>query len=606
MLDKLRQLTKKKNDILDHPVTQKLGDMAQKIKEGASSKSRTILQRGLEDRDLLKEAQAIHRECDRLVNNHNSRMNVLERQFEQEVAIFNGTHMRLDDDILPLCYKFFAMSLDVPALSSEAASSINLSQFGLSYMDDVYVDGTVNKAMVAKGLGAGAASAAGLFGAMATFGTASTGTAIAALHGGAVYTATLAALGGGSVAAGGLGMTGGLIVLGASGALPAVAVVGYLADKKIRKSYDEAVQRKIDTEIVMVEADKAYRAVSDMLGNIRTFNSDFRSFADFFADLMNMSIGAVAVSKEADYFSVLQKAMVAARCYKSVHFLSGEAINPDFIAESLNVRAESDRVRSSFYGFFNALTEEQQKTVEKFRREQLRSDKFERKYKSAMQQAQKVKAENKKLAMQHRQDQAMIERLRTIIGDYQKQLEFLRQLIEQQGWDVDDPILWRSMEQISAPLTEKVISSNDAEMQALARHYRQQFKNFDEEVISSLAASDYLYGMLRDQRDMDFSPVLLPAFKAIELLLREALKNHGVSRPERGWLLGAMCKEMEKSPHIWDKDLVDTLEDIRQVRNKTAHPGGIQLFQVENTRVILYQDNIEKPALLRWLDEILE
>lgn len=606
MLEKIRQLTKKKNDILDHPVTQKLGDMAQKIKDGASSKSRTILQRGLDDRDLLKEAQEIHRECDRLVNTHNSRMSMLEHQFEQEIAIFNATQVRLDDNILPLCYKFCAMSLDVPVLPSEDISSIDLSKFGLSYMDDIYVDGTVSKDMVAKGLGAGAASAAGLFGAMATLGTASTGTAIAALNGGAVYTATLAALGGGSVAAGGLGMTGGLIVLGASGALPAVAVVGYLADKKIRKSYDEAMQRKKDTESIMVEADKAYYIVSDTLGNIRSFNSDFRSFVDFFTDLMNMSIGAVVISKEAEYLSVLQKAMTAARGYKSVHFLLGDTINSNFITESCDARGEADRVRSSFYGFFNTLTKEQQKTVEKFRREQLRSDKFERKYKSAMQQAQKVKAENKNLAMQHRQDKAVIEKLQATIGAYQRQLVFLRQLIEQQGWNVDDPMLWQRMEQISEPLTKSILSNNDAEMQSLVRHYRQRFNNFDEEVISSLAASDYLYGMLRDQRDMDFSPVLLPVFKAVEVILREALKNHGVNRPDRGWLLGAMCKEMEKYPDIWDKGIIKTLDDIRQVRNKTAHSGGIQLFQVENVRVILYQDNVNKPSLLRYLDEMLK
>lgn len=604
MLEKLRQLSKTKKDILEHPVTQRLGEVAQKIKDGASNKSRNILQRGLEDRDLLKEAQRIHRECDRLVNHHNSRMSMLKAQFEQEINSHSATCSRIETEVLPLCQQFFSLSANAVQVSSQQ-SSVDLEQYGISYMDNVYVDGTVDKKMVAAGLGVGAASAAGVFSTMAAFGTASTGTAIAALHGGAVYTATLAALGGGSVAAGGLGMTGGMIVLGATGALPAIAAVGYLADRKIRKAYDEALQRQADTESVMEKADRIFADISDVLLNIRTLNTEFRSFTDFFSDLMNMSIGAVSMGQEQRFLHILKTALVAYTGFRNISILNDGALNSHLKDEVGRARVGSDEVRSAFYGFYSNLTEEQQKLMDKFRLEQLRSDKFERKYKSAMQQAQRVKAENKKLAQQHHQDQMLIKKLREIVGDYQNKLEFLRQLIVQQGWDVDDPRLWQSMEQISAPLTDSIISSNDVEMQSLARNYRHQFINFSEDVISSLAVSDYLYGMLRDQSDMDFSPVLLPAFKAVESVMREVLKNHGVKRPEKGWLLGAMCHEVARNPHIWNDKFCSTLEAVRQIRNKTAHSGGIQLFQVENMRIILLQDSVDKPSLLRYLDEML-
>lgn len=604
MFAKLKKLNKKKDELFSSTAAQKASELASRLKEGASDTAKSVLKRGFEDMDLLKEAQRIHRECDRLVNNHNSRMYMLKNQFEQEMDSYNRTCSRIDEDVLPLCHQFFSLSANAVQLSGNQ-SNVDLDRYGISYANDVYVDGTVDKKMMMAGLGVGAASAAGVFSAMAAFGTASTGTAIAALHGGAVYTATLAALGGGSVAAGGLGMTGGMIVLGATGAFPAIAAVGYLADKKIRKAYDEALKRQSDTAVIMEKADKIYFDISDVILNIRAMNTEFRSFADFFSELINMSIGAVSLGKEAVFSNILKKALLAYSKFRNISIVEDNAINSFLSAEVKEGRALSDDARSAFYGFYSALTEEQQKTMDKLRTEQLKSDKFERKYKSAMQQAQKVKAENKKLAKQHHQDKIVIEKLRNTVGNYQNQLEFLRQLIVQQGWDIDDPRLWKSMEQISEPLEEKIISNNDEEMQSLARNYRNKFNNFSEEIISSLAVSDYLYGMLHDQQDMDFSPVLLPAFKAVEAVMREVLKNHGIKRPDKGWLMGAMCHEVAKNPHIWNKSFCDTLEDVRQVRNKTAHSGGIQLFQVENMRIILLEDSSDKPALLSYLNEML-
>lgn len=604
MFAKLKELNKKKDELLSSAAVQKAGELANRLKEGASDTAKSVLKRGLEDRDLLKEAQRIHRECDRLVNTHNSRMSMLKNQFEQEMDCYNRTCTRVDEDILPLCQQFFSLSANA-LQANYNPSMLDLGRYGLAYMDNVYVDGTVDKKMVAAGLGVGAASAAGVFSAMAAFGTASTGTAIAALHGGAVYTATLAALGGGSVAAGGLGMTGGMIVLGATGAFPAIAAVGYLADKKIRRVYDEALKRKKDTDTVMAEADRVYYDISDVMLNIRAMNTEFRSFADFFADLMNMSIGAVSMGQEKRFSFILEKALTAYAGFRGIVIVRDDVIN-SLLADDVRLsRVLSDDVRSAFYGFYSDLTDEQQKLMDRCRSEQVRADKFRRKYNSAMEQALKVKAENKKLAEQHRQDQIAINQLRSMVETQRNQLEVVRRYADEQGLDIEDSRIWQEIDSIVSPITEDIINRNDSELQALQRYYRQRFVNFSEDVISSLAASDYLYGMLCRQSDMDFSPVLLPAFKAVEAIMREVLKNHGISRPEKGWLLGAMCHEVAKNPHIWHKNFCDTLEDVRQVRNKTAHSGGIQLFEVENMRIILLEDSADKRSLLTYLNEIL-
>lgn len=84
-------------------------------------------------------------------------------------------------------------------------------------------------ARVAGGLGAPAVVST----AVASFGTASTGTAISTLSGAAATKATLAWLGGGALAAGGLGVAGGVVVLGAIG------VGGAYGAKKL---YDRATR----------------------------------------------------------------------------------------------------------------------------------------------------------------------------------------------------------------------------------------------------------------------------------------------------------------------------------------------------------------------------
>lgn len=95
---------------------------------------------------------------------------------------------------------------------------------------------------------AGGMAAFGAYGATATLATASTGTAIATLHGVAATNATLAFLGGGTLAAGGLGVAGGVMVLGAFVAAPVLAVAGFVtganASAKLSKARSNLAEAK--------------------------------------------------------------------------------------------------------------------------------------------------------------------------------------------------------------------------------------------------------------------------------------------------------------------------------------------------------------------------
>lgn len=82
------------------------------------------------------------------------------------------------------------------------------------------------------GFGMGSAIAVGSWTAVSMFGTASTGAAIASLHGAAATSATLASFGHGAVAAGGAGVLGGKLALGGIVLLPVAAVLGIAAHAK--------------------------------------------------------------------------------------------------------------------------------------------------------------------------------------------------------------------------------------------------------------------------------------------------------------------------------------------------------------------------------------
>lgn len=92
----------------------------------------------------------------------------------------------------------------------------------------------------------GALVAFGAYGAAQAFACASTGTAIAALHGAAATNATLAFFGGGSLAAGGLGVAGGAAVLGGLVAGPALLAVGFIMGQAAGKDLNKALENQAE------------------------------------------------------------------------------------------------------------------------------------------------------------------------------------------------------------------------------------------------------------------------------------------------------------------------------------------------------------------------
>lgn len=131
----------------------------------------------------------------------------------------------------------------------------------------------VAKAGVAA-IGTGALVGIASYGGAMMFGTASTGTAIAALSGAAKTNATLAFFGGGSKAVGGLGIAGGKLVLAGIVAVPILAVGAVITSVKSKERLAEA--KKVHAEAM--DAVSKMDIMTTGMNGIEKMSNNYSSF----------------------------------------------------------------------------------------------------------------------------------------------------------------------------------------------------------------------------------------------------------------------------------------------------------------------------------------
>lgn len=133
---------------------------------------------------------------------------------------------------------------------------INMRKLSIA-LDDAIVGGI---ASLTGGSLVGFATASGL----TSVATASTGTAIAGLHGAAATNASLAALGGGTLELGGLGIAGGTIVMNALSFAPALAIGGLMVGKEGTKKLESAKNYSAVVEEHVKEAKSTIETMSKL------------------------------------------------------------------------------------------------------------------------------------------------------------------------------------------------------------------------------------------------------------------------------------------------------------------------------------------------------
>ena len=203
----------------------------------------------------------------------------------------------------------------------------------------------------------GALMAFGAYGAVSTFATASTGTAIASLSGAAATNATLAFLGGGSLAAGGLGIAGGTLVLGGLAAGPALAVFGSVLEAQASEKKDLAYSHLAEAEAKAAELDAKTSIMNGAIKGATWFRYFLETLDPIFEGLKNY-LQHLIKDKGTDYRAysnnekqTVAEAMALAKAVKVI-------IDTPILGLDGALNPEVDKVIESTYTLFEDLTKE--------------------------------------------------------------------------------------------------------------------------------------------------------------------------------------------------------------------------------------------------------
>jgi len=229
-----------------------------------------------------------------------SRYQALNPRVEAAYATWHRTVMRLDAEVLTQgLHMLDAARGKRPDSGESPRADGNKTLYDLSAEAlKVVVDSGIAKAFAkntAMGALGGAALSGGAFAAVATWGTASTGIAIAELTGVAASNATLAALGGGALTAGGAGMAGGALVLTGLFALPILAagLITVRVVKQARRKREAAIREELrEFERNLLLAEDRIEAQEAHCARIASAGEDVLEL--YKALLFALSIGAIS------------------------------------------------------------------------------------------------------------------------------------------------------------------------------------------------------------------------------------------------------------------------------------------------------------------------
>ncbi len=223
-----------------------------------------------------KEAEAVQRTAQNTLDNAQRSCNEARKEAKREIESLGKLKLSIYDKQIQDFVDTYSQIKDCQITEgkglNEATDILNISDAQLREWKDVSVKaGSIIKDGVT-GVGTGVLLGWGTYGAAATFGTASTGTAIATLSGAAATNATLAFLGGSATAVGGGGIALGTTVLGGIVVIPALLVAGGLFDSSAKKMLNDAYSSFAEAKKASAELNSAEKTLNLIRDNARQLN----------------------------------------------------------------------------------------------------------------------------------------------------------------------------------------------------------------------------------------------------------------------------------------------------------------------------------------------
>ena len=567
------------------------------VKQGAEELYRTVD----EDRHMLEEIKQINVFCETAMQDFARQSELCERDFDRERKAYDALAEQVNAQIR--MYDIVAQYL--ARQSSQERVGFKAAAPGLNAGPERTGLQASKEACLAGGA-TGLAFGAGTVGLLTAFGTASTGTALSSLSGAAYLHAMLAALGGGSLATGGFGMVGGAIVLGTAFLAPAAAVTGYLANKRIREAYQEALGRKQKADKLAEESAVFFDEVTLGVATFRRLNQDLSAFSVFFGELLNMSLMACAMKQDAAYQAILQQAAGTLDLFARVRILTADKKpNPQMAAELDDASSAASACRQALYQYTARLSDVQQEAMEGAKREQLHIQniadmqsqleqmKLEKKMADTTirEQAKVIQEQKRQLALVSQEFAALREKLRNI-ADEDARAEMLYA-----DWQEREPAF---------------MAQDQSVFEMQAKRVAGRYAHLDARAVQFVATGEALYEICRrmDVAGMDYSPVVLDYAKSVEYLLTEVLHRQAILAAQQRITLGKAVNVYVRSRAFrnrWKTGFVAVLDEITRCRNTSAHPHGVDKPAADRVRVLILgtTSGTFADGILVYFDELL-
>lgn len=132
-------------------------------------------------------------------------------------------------------------------------------------------------------------------------------------------------------------------------------------------------------------------------------------------------------------------------------------------------------------------------------------------------------------------------------------------------------------------------NKNSIHLSEIEKNIRTNFSFLSEKSIKFLYTAEYLYTSLKDEK-IDFAPIMVEYCKVIENELLYRLFNLNIIGSKKDYSLGKIIATFESMPNILDTKVINSLHEIRLLRNGSAHTGETTINKIERIRKKYYKE----------------
>ncbi len=606
-------------------VTKAVGEKAGNAVAYAAQGMENVYNTTVEDKKKLEKIKSIEQYCKKIKNWVETEQEKYETALNEEVRFYSLQCKAVaEKEKVVQQYILFCNE-------NSAGMKFTGKRQELSVKNNVSVD-TIEVAgnSIAGGVIAGAAVGGGAAGLMAAFGAASTGTALSALKGAAFTKALLAAFGGGSIATGGFGIVGGTVVLGSLVAIPALAVGGLIADKKINETYAEAKKCETEAKEAETTCKKIFATYDAAISYLHTINVDFENFRKTFSKIVDITLVAANDDSIRDkYDALLKKSVNIANRFMSVKLLDKNNKIVDGIETAIQELKEGTEECDSEYSALDSIIPE---PVQEFVAQMVPST--SENWNTNREELEKLKKENAQLREKNAEQQKENAQLKEQNAEKEKEntqlkienanqkqtIVFFEEL--QKEWLQEKERMRSEKEESEAEITflkkvnEDLRNSMPKEYDTYYETMRTKFphvEKYDTNIIKFLATGELIYEAYHAHKFDDCSTSILEFGKAIETLFIGILITKKLLDLEPDEKVPEFYKLiMEYVDHSsigWQDKFSDDLHRARKIRNAAAHYEVTNESEMEEIRSIAIVGKKQPPkrkGVIAYMDGLLK